>query len=578
MSSGQILAIDSPDRADQAQSDGRSGPRSRTGCWTCRAKKVKCDEQRPTCKRCVRLKRLCDYAPRQKVKKQRGVPLRESQGPASIELPRSPGLVVARQSAERPRSPASWYRRKLQSLRLISIKSEAACSLMLSSDDHEAIRYFQTSLATFGHTKNPKFSLYSIMFRIAEDDAMVMHMVIALAGREIEYLQECEGISETRKPVLHYSNALRMMAEAIEQEGIENRVDSILTTLLLMLMYEQRFGDRSGVALSNHLSGATSFLQHRCRDLLQLPAPSFENRAAPQALINPYHSSCSPNRLSLYSARTIAWISGIDATAASCGLGGQFNAALLRAFSKGMSENDAVTFSPIDKFSQMHRFSSSLYRTMWGDSYPQAELLDDVENRTVFGLRGECTLLRFMIASLASPDQIDDATARKRISSVEREIRQVGIKHAELMEVASELSIDTNHNHRLVANIRCIVPLYYAAVLEFLRITRFDQPLDGRQRHALRETMNLAFQAFQYEGEQATSRIAWPLFIAALETDDLLHRDWVMNRFQAMSKLGKNYKRAHSFLVDTIALQGRLGRRVDIRKRFKSGELEPFAI
>jgi len=35
--------------------------RVRSGCLTCRKKKVKCDEQHPTCRRCIRLKRECVY-------------------------------------------------------------------------------------------------------------------------------------------------------------------------------------------------------------------------------------------------------------------------------------------------------------------------------------------------------------------------------------------------------------------------------------------------------------------------------------------------------------------------------------
>jgi len=35
--------------------------RVRTGCLTCRARKVKCDEQRPSCQKCTRLKRACVY-------------------------------------------------------------------------------------------------------------------------------------------------------------------------------------------------------------------------------------------------------------------------------------------------------------------------------------------------------------------------------------------------------------------------------------------------------------------------------------------------------------------------------------
>lgn len=42
----------------------RLPPRSRTGCWTCRTRKVKCDEGRPVCGQCTRLGHNCDYSPR----------------------------------------------------------------------------------------------------------------------------------------------------------------------------------------------------------------------------------------------------------------------------------------------------------------------------------------------------------------------------------------------------------------------------------------------------------------------------------------------------------------------------------
>src|ERR1700744_5139612 len=35
--------------------------RVRTGCLTCRARKVKCDEQRPSCYKCTRAKRHCHW-------------------------------------------------------------------------------------------------------------------------------------------------------------------------------------------------------------------------------------------------------------------------------------------------------------------------------------------------------------------------------------------------------------------------------------------------------------------------------------------------------------------------------------
>lgn len=47
----------------KARGSGRSGPRRRTGCLTCRARKVRCDEAKPSCANCDRLRLRCVYKP-----------------------------------------------------------------------------------------------------------------------------------------------------------------------------------------------------------------------------------------------------------------------------------------------------------------------------------------------------------------------------------------------------------------------------------------------------------------------------------------------------------------------------------
>ncbi|KAJ5697525.1 hypothetical protein N7488_011209 [Penicillium malachiteum] len=47
----------------KARGAGRSGPRRRTGCLTCRARKVRCDETKPSCANCDRLRLGCVYKP-----------------------------------------------------------------------------------------------------------------------------------------------------------------------------------------------------------------------------------------------------------------------------------------------------------------------------------------------------------------------------------------------------------------------------------------------------------------------------------------------------------------------------------
>ncbi|KAK7403325.1 hypothetical protein QQX98_010914 [Neonectria punicea] len=421
------------------------------------------------------------------------------------------------------------------------------------------------------------------MFRLAQADAIVMHMILAVGGREMEFRrnmrsQDNRGVGS---PLWHYSRALRMMAEVVG-DGDNQRLDldSIHTALYLMLLYEQKYGDEKCSGVANHLGGASLILKHGCNDKLLLSS-RLAGRGLRKIASAADEAQKPPEEkgLSLYSARLIVWIALFDAAAVYCGVGAQLNGMLVKLMSGSTSAESQ--FQPLESFDRLHRFSNPLYRTTWGEDYPQSELLDDVENRSVYSLLGACTQLRFIMAKLAKLYECDVEAAEERAWVVELSIQEVNTKFAELIEVAAELSLATDNSHRLVANIRSIVPYFYAVVLDFLRLTRPDdgEPgLSSRQIDALRQIMNLAFQTYKHGGDEALMKAAWPLFMVVLETDDLLHREWALDRFKSMSRFGANFERAHRFLVDVIDTQSRSGKRVNVRQRFQSGQVGLFVI
>ncbi|KIW98855.1 uncharacterized protein Z519_00518 [Cladophialophora bantiana CBS 173.52] len=73
----------------------RLPPRSRSGCWTCRHRKVKCDETRPLCGPCSRLNLSCDFNPR--------VAFRDD---TSRVLGRNADVTIAASPVWDPNSPA----------------------------------------------------------------------------------------------------------------------------------------------------------------------------------------------------------------------------------------------------------------------------------------------------------------------------------------------------------------------------------------------------------------------------------------------------------------------------------------
>jgi hypothetical protein len=95
---------------------------------------------------------------------------------------------------------------------------------------------------------------------------------------------------------------------------------------------------------------------------------------------------------------------------------------------------------------------------------------------------------------------------------------------------------------------------------------------------AISNTLQACANLYEHEGAGYLWRIAWPMFVAGLETDDLIYQNWVIERFTSMQDNGENLRRA-KVVLETICLeQRRIGQQVDYISRIKSGEFEGFVI
>ncbi|KAF5610761.1 C6 zinc finger domain protein [Fusarium subglutinans] len=444
----------SPSNATSPTPLGRSAPRSRSGCWTCRTKKVKCDEIRPVCRRCLRLKLSCDYAPRLRTfpkgspagtfvhssldfscvepKRRKDAPYKSLCG---SPRPESEGISPSLST------PLQW----------------GTYGMELGSEEIEAIQYFRESFSSLYIIKKPQYSAFAIMLRLATNEPLVLHMILAIGGCE-------DGRSKYRTLGLkHYSEALKELHIILDDKEAAKsaNLDSLTSGLVLMIMYEQLRGDTRCKGLASHLNGAALIFKHHYADILQRARDT----------------------------------SQMDATASSFGLGGQVTKVLCRTLPEGNDKSSLPT-GPIGRLSSLHAYSGPLYRLVWGDDYPAVELVHDLENQQVFELLEASVQLR----------------------KVEATIQETSEGYMNILAFASRLTSATDNSHSKVPTIRWIVPIYYTEVLDFLRIARTIHPplaiaLDNSK--TIRNIMNLAFQAYQHGGDVAMVRIARPLFMVA---------------------------------------------------------------
>ncbi|EXM16655.1 hypothetical protein RAB80_016342 [Fusarium oxysporum f. sp. vasinfectum] len=573
----------SPREATSPTPLGRSAPRSRSGCWICRSKKVKCDEIRPVCRRCIRLKLSCDYAPRLRTFPKgspAGTFVHSSLDFSRVE-PKPRGDVPDKSSCGNPR-PESEGTSSSISPSLSTPFQWGTYGMELGSEEIEAIQYFRESFSPLYIMKKPQYSAFAIMLRLATHDPLVLHMILAIGGCGIDYRHQWRGrryrVSTGRSEdspskyrtlgLKHYSEALRELHTILgDKETAESaNLDSLTSGLVLMIMYEQLHGDNRCKGLASHLNGAALIFKHHYADILQRVRDTSQSVPLMKTA-----RSGSPRHLSQFCARLITRICGMDATAASFGLGGQVTKVLCRSLPE--SDDNSLPTGPIKRLSSLHAYSGPLYRLVWGDDYPAVELVDDLENQQVFELLGASVQLRYLISEMTSLQAVGGSALVEAAEKVEIDIHNTSETHQNILDFASRLTSATDNSHSMVATIRWIVPIYYTEVLDFLRIARNIHPpleLELNNSKTIRNIMNLAFQAYQHGGDVAMVRIARPLFMVALETDEELHVSWILERFKGLAQFGEHFARAGDFLERVSKMKPESRTSIDLRTAFSN--------
>lgn len=552
-------------------SGGRNGPRSRKGCWTCRTKKVKCDETRPKCLRCIRLRLYCDYEPRDRRQSD------EAQADGDSEQNSHRALITSQPWLLQV---APWRRAATMPMHM-PVFSTAANSLKLTSLDHEAIRYYRTTFSQRHSTKNTDFSLYSVIFTLAERDPLVMRGLLALGTRNMHQARITE---EQTAPagwsgLGHYSAALRMMADTIS--GGENNfidLDVAFAAIYLMLMYEQKYGDAAYSGWVNHLKGAALLIQERCSDWpAQLQKPPTVRASSSSPSDETALSTTRTPPLSVFAARMLVYFSFMDGFGATFGLGSDVNRVMHRILQA--HDPDIVL---TEAFTKLHRYSDGIYRAVFRQSYPANEMLADIANQHITDMWQACCGLRYLVADISS---YEGDAARQRLAVIQESADYLAEKYPELVALATEMTPDAEVPEMVATNFRAFMPLYFASLLEmhFLRCELEPDAMSADEKKTTTATyiaviMNLAHQLYKHMGLELLHLISYPLFLVALHTDLDSTRDWILARFEDLTAYGPNLGRAHAFLLMALEKQKETGVKVDVRKEFESGYQPVFVI
>jgi hypothetical protein len=246
--------------------------RTRTGCWTCREAGYKCDEEKPFCGRCTRLKITCKgYGVKLKwqdgnistpVKRPRKTKRKTSYEPDTVG---SPVSVISFTSTPGPltsprgftASPASTY-----SLPSIQVASPNFV-VDLSSNDKWLLQYWierLSALISVAPRKEHASPFQLHLTAMVHDSIALRSTVLSMAANHLAL--SSHDNSWKVHAFRHQQDAIREL-QGIIQDPQQAATEPALATVLMMQVSARLFGDEDDASVANHLAGAKAMITRR---------------------------------------------------------------------------------------------------------------------------------------------------------------------------------------------------------------------------------------------------------------------------------------------------------------------------
>ncbi|KAL4862825.1 hypothetical protein BDV12DRAFT_190138 [Aspergillus spectabilis] len=557
--------------------------RSKTGCRTCRTRKVKCDEEKiridgqpePQCRRCSAARILCEWQggpiPRKNQRKKTGLS-------SSHQRAESQNLLALVRD-ERKLSTSSSILTPSRSICSPGNTLQAANSLSLTTFDRLCLDYLQSSALVLVLGKHWPWSTICYAYQnIAVKEPMLMSTILASTASEIHLsrLHEQErlpGLCEINDSShidgrVHYGRALSSLREALKQDvKSPEQVEAIFITLWLLIDYENRFGN-GAAAINIHIRGIQGLLSDRVVLSLKYPEPSL--RAVTfEPGSNPVLSESPPNS-----------VARVPATGGTPGEGEMYDGPLrrtavplfllwtlyfytpgallrgpeapsiddrlLRSFLLAEKGSAALTLEDI------YRISRQSPARFWGDTYPATAMLDDLENLPGLKLYHRSHVTQFRITELFKRTSSGLGSNASYVQILDEIVAISEENDVVLSSAKSAQSCDlAGTGRRVMATIYWASITFYGTIVYFYlccrEIHQFDDQVQHRSRiipleTAVSHVLELSLRLYRSQ-PRLMLRIPWPLFIAGIATEDRIYQDWVSIRLRELGRYGRNFTR-----------------------------------
>ncbi|KAJ6029725.1 hypothetical protein N7499_005404 [Penicillium canescens] len=540
---------------------GRNGPRSKSGCSTCRRRKVKCGEEKPVCGRCSALRLNCEWGV--PVKRGRSTQIRHLEpapsAPEQWPLPEFEDLVDTQQDLlYTSLSPVSWAgdfvpfdTTQLTSFRSTPIATpiypslnfnNVACanSLALNALDLQYFQYFPSSSLVYYYMKGWKWSSFCHLYQgPAASNKVIMRMILALSACDMH--RNGLVVRSPGRPTAddhgryHYSLAVKEFRQLLEtpRQVSLGEVETVFATVFLMIAWEWQFG-HSVRHLQLHLQGV--------RSLLETHPQLFRIKDVNDMLLSPGSGGLSDEpgtvaKMSFIPEQFLLWILYIDSSCRPMGL------------TESLNDYVAQSGNPALQPDHLHRCARLWGRCFWGEQYPDEEVLDDIENYRALELLHDGFCLRHRTWK----SLVDSAAGTADSADVIfREILTIREKFSDLF-VTARFAAGVSAR-RTVNTIYMAVSTFYAQVILHRRLLCVDTLPAAIHQQATAGIVDIAQKQF-ISDPNLLRRLHWPLLMAVIETSDPTQQAWLRQRLWELREFHSEYVWAHGVAEQILAQQ-----------------------
>ncbi|EWZ86444.1 hypothetical protein FOWG_10015 [Fusarium oxysporum f. sp. lycopersici MN25] len=215
--------------------------KSRLGCQTCKRRKIKCDEVKPQCGKCVQFGVWCDYSPQPPASQASISPQPDNQS-------RRPG---------RPRSDwTSWA----EQIRSHAADSAAESSGHLNTMDLELFHNWMTRTAsTLGDGSSQSLLWSEGAPRVGFQHNCILKLILSLSSYHLARLKPIDGQRYSLIAETHLTAALQPAMMLISNLGGDNSPAAYLTSVLICFVALAK-GPSPGNLLLTNIEGQVSWL------------------------------------------------------------------------------------------------------------------------------------------------------------------------------------------------------------------------------------------------------------------------------------------------------------------------------